>query len=298
MWGQLAARPLDVLASVGVHALLVVLLLLSLEWRPALQVPDEVPVIQATAVDETAVLQEMARLKAAEDRKVQAAEDRKRLLEEAARHTEEARKAEQARLDRLKKERAAEEARVAEQKKTQAREQQRLAQIRADQQQAEERRRAEEQRLAQVELKRKQDEERARKAEADRKRREDEARSKAEAEEQLRAQLAAEEARMAEQREREARATVEQFVALIRQKVERNWLRPVGTAAGLRCTVLVQMIPGGGVASVRIATGSGNAAFDRSVEDAVRRAEPLPIPPDPALFDRFREIRFVFEPRS
>jgi colicin import membrane protein len=35
-------------------------------------------------------------------------------------------------------------------------------------------------------------------------------------------------------------------------------------------------------------------AFQRSVEAAVRKASPLPAPPDPEVFDR--EIEFVFEP--
>jgi TonB family protein len=48
------------------------------------------------------------------------------------------------------------------------------------------------------------------------------------------------------------------------------------------------------VLSVRIVESSGNVAFDRSVEQAVRSASPLPRPSDPALYDR--EIEFTFEP--
>ena len=45
-----------------------------------------------------------------------------------------------------------------------------------------------------------------------------------------------------------------------------------------------------------IRTSSGNVAFDRSVEDAVLRASPLPAPKDPALFDR--HIVITFEPEG
>ena len=38
------------------------------------------------------------------------------------------------------------------------------------------------------------------------------------------------------------------------------------------------------------------AAFDRSVLSAVRKASPLPMPADPALYEQFREIEFVFRP--
>jgi colicin import membrane protein len=50
------------------------------------------------------------------------------------------------------------------------------------------------------------------------------------------------------------------------------------------------------VAGVRIVQSSGDPVFDRSVESAVYKAAPLPIPPDAALFTYFRQINFVFKP--
>jgi colicin import membrane protein len=47
---------------------------------------------------------------------------------------------------------------------------------------------------------------------------------------------------------------------------------------------------------VEVTKSSGDASFDRSVETAVQKAVPLPLPADPALFERFREITFVFDP--
>jgi len=38
--------------------------------------------------------------------------------------------------------------------------------------------------------------------------------------------------------------------------------------------------------------------FKRSVEDAVRAAAPLPLPPDKSLFSKFREIQFKFDPKG
>ena len=78
----------------------------------------------------------------------------------------------------------------------------------------------------------------------------------------------------------------------IRNKVRRNWLRPPGAEIGLECIVLVSQIPGGEVVKAEILTSSGNVAFDRSVEEAVLRASPLPEPKDPSLFDR--DIQIIF----
>ncbi|MCY4467177.1 MAG: cell envelope integrity protein TolA, partial [Thiotrichales bacterium] len=130
------------------------------------------------------------------------------------------------------------------------------------------------------------------KAEAERKRIE-EARRK-EAERALQEQIA----RDYEQLERERLALLDagriEYIAQIKDKIERNWLRPPGTATGLTCVVRVSQIPGGEVVQAEIRTSSGNIAFDRSVEEAVLRSSPLPIPKDPSLFDR--HIMITFEP--
>ena len=87
-----------------------------------------------------------------------------------------------------------------------------------------------------------------------------------------------------------------EYIAQIKDKIERNWQRPPGTAAGLECVVLVSQIPGGEVVQAEILTGSGNFAFDRSVVQAVLRSSPLPVPKDPSLFDR--RIEIIFEPEG
>jgi membrane protein involved in colicin uptake len=33
------------------------------------------------------------------------------------------------------------------------------------------------------------------------------------------------------------------------------------------------------------------------VENAVHKAAPMPLPPDPAVFKYFRELRLIFKPR-
>ena len=139
------------------------------------------------------------------------------------------------------------------------------------------------------------------KAEAERKRIEA-ARKKAEETRRREAEIALQEAiaQDARQLDKERLALLDagrmEYIAQIKDKIERNWLRPPGTALGLKCIVRVSQIPGGEVVQAEILTGSGDVAFDRSVEEAVLRSSPLPVPKDPSLFDRHIEI--TFEPEA
>jgi colicin import membrane protein len=176
---------------------------------------------------------------------------------------------------------------------------------------AEDKRRQEQARL--VEQKRKDDE--RRKAEAEKKRkeqekRETEVRQKQETEERrkaaessLKEQLAHEEKERTEARVRaEQAARAQQELArvegLIRQKVERNWVRPAGWTKGMECVVRVRLAPTGEVINATVARPSGSPAFDRSVENAVYKASPLPLPEDKDLFEHFRELELRFRPEG
>lgn len=86
------------------------------------------------------------------------------------------------------------------------------------------------------------------------------------------------------------------YVALIRQKVERNWVRPPGAKPGLECEILVTQIPGGQVTGVRMGACNADDTVRRSIEAAVLRASPLPLPDQAALFER--NLRFVFKPEQ
>jgi colicin import membrane protein len=58
----------------------------------------------------------------------------------------------------------------------------------------------------------------------------------------------------------------------------------------------VTQIPGGTVAAVRMGACNGDEAVRRSIEAAVLRASPLPLPADPRLFER--NLRFSFKPEQ
>lgn len=83
-----------------------------------------------------------------------------------------------------------------------------------------------------------------------------------------------------------------QWGAAIRGRVQRAWIRPDTARSGIDCTVAVTQTPGGVVAAVEVRACNGDEAVRQSIEDAVRRASPLPAPPDPALFEREIILRF------
>ena len=134
-----------------------------------------------------------------------------------------------------------------------------------------------------------------------------EAQARAEAEQQR--MLAEAEREELERREAEMRAAMQeeeallaasqsgemsQYIALIQQKVERNWVRPASAQAGLECEVAVMQIPGGDVINVKTVRCNGDDTVRRSIEDAVRRSSPLPLPANSLLFDR--NLTFFFTP--
>ena len=85
-----------------------------------------------------------------------------------------------------------------------------------------------------------------------------------------------------------------QYKRDIQQRIERNWIKPPSAGAGLECVVQVTQIPGGEVVDVRVAACTGDMAVVRSIEAAVHKASPLPLPPDRSLFER--NLRLIFKP--
>ena len=175
--------------------------------------------------------------------------------------------------ERLKKEKLAKEKKVKEELAKEKRAKEKLAKEKKER----ERLAAEKQRKAEEERQRRADE----KAEFERALLEEERR-----EEEAKKQ-AARAARLQTQRQ--------QYIMHIAQKVENNWLRPVTNTAGQSCEVIVRQTMSGDVIDVQVQACTSDNAFQRSIERAVRKASPLPLPPDPELFDR--EIYFTFKPR-
>ena len=160
------------------------------------------------------------------------------------------------------------------------------------QQETERRQQKDAERKQELERKKKSDEAEKKKAAALEKKRAEDKRRK-EAESALQEQVIAEEKQRADVR---ALGEIERYQALIHQKVSRNWNIPAGYRKGSQCTVHVRLVPGGEVLSVVIVKSSGDPIFDRSVENAVYKASPLPVPDDKKLFEQFRDLEFPFNP--
>lgn len=83
---------------------------------------------------------------------------------------------------------------------------------------------------------------------------------------------------------------------LIQHKIEQNWNRPSSIPKKLRCTISIELVPSGDVIKVKVVGSSGNPLFDRSAEQAVYKASPLPVPKDPNIFKKFRNFDLEFDP--
>ena len=293
--GFLTLRSL--LYSLALHAVVITALVVNFdaERTPVFKPKPVENIVEAVTVDDEAVEQELQRLRELEQEKQRAMEENLRELEEQASAVEKRRKEEERKKQAAEQKRKEEEKRKSEAEKKRKEEERRIA--------AERDRIKQEKLEAEAELKRIEDENR--KAEAEQKRLEDEKR-KAEAERQR----IEEEKRKKEEEEtrRKQRAleqqaqdkiTLQNIVAEIYRVVAGNFNK-TGLPKGLECVLSVQTVPGGEVISVTINKPSGNEVFDRRAVTAVQKASPLPLPSDPAVFERLRlrKFNFIFKPED
>lgn len=267
MWQVIREYPRAVVYAVLMHVVLLILLVVSLDWTPKISQPGASKPIQAELVDQRK-LDAVKQQKLAEQQRIKAEQARKKAEVEKQRKAEIAAKQKAEAAKKRKVEAAARKKAAAEKK--------RKADAAAKQKAA-----AEKQRKADAVAKQK--------AEAA-------AKQKAATEAKRKAAEAALQAQMAAEHEQRVSGVVAEYTAYIQAKVNRSWLRPPGVPEGLSCTVKVILIPGGDVANVEIIKSSGNPVFDRSVEAAVFKAAPMPLPPDSGLFNYFRDLRFIFTP--
>ncbi len=172
--------------------------------------------------------------------------------------------------------------RQASEQKLRAEQERRLAlqrQKEKDQKAAEQKRKAEEQRKQQE----------ARKAE------ERQQLETAKQREQERLQIEAAAAVQSEALQKELASARELYAMAIHQKVKRNWVEVPSAIAGQTCEAVIRQIPGGEVISVEMGSCDGDAALQRSVEQAIYMASPLPTPADPRVFERALRFTFVVE---
>lgn len=113
-----------------------------------------------------------------------------------------------------------------------------------------------------------------------------------EQQERIRAERAAAEAAQGAANAR----VIDEFKAKIMAKIRRNVVMPPEVLETVKAEFDVTLLPGGSILNVRLVKPSGNAAYDSAVERAIYKSQPLPLPPDPALFGKFRELHLGFKP--
>lgn len=152
---------------------------------------------------------------------------------------------------------------------------------------------------ADADKKAKAEEERKRKQKIadDKKRKEDEAKKKKAAEEkaaqealeqELEQQMAAEAAELAAAHRQQVLSEVDKYVALIKGRIERNWLKPESQGS---CVFRIGLAPGGLVIGVTVL--SGDKQHCDSGQRAIYKAEPLPVSNDPDVFAELKAIKLT-----
>ena len=97
-----------------------------------------------------------------------------------------------------------------------------------------------------------------------------------------RQQLAAAQSRLADE--------MAEYKAKIMGKIRRNIVMPPDLPGNPAVEFDVTLLPGGDILEVKIRRTSGYPAFDSAVERGIFMSKPLPLPSDPALFVKFRNL--------
>lgn len=274
LWNDIKANPGALVAAVVLHVIFAVLLGISLSSS---EVPEssaaKKKTINAVVVDAGKVDAELKKIKQVEkNQQLQKKAQDEKIKQEAEKARQQVEQ-EKLRLAKLKKQQDVEKKRLEATKKKAAAEQKRKAAL-------EDKRKLEQQKKKQLA------------AEEERRRRAEEAELKSKLEEEERQE---EQARLLAQKNEKLKSLRAQYVKLIEQKVQRNWLRPATVSQDVSCSVYVTQSALGDVINVRLQECASDLAFQRSVEHAVRKASPLPPPPSPEVFDQ--EIHFTFRPQ-
>ena len=276
--------------SVLAHAILIIVFVVGIDWRSSTPViPAGAPqVMTAKAIDADKVL---AQARQPQQPEKQKPDDAKRKEEEAKRKVRE----EEQKLKNLREQQEQEKRKVAEEQKRA--ETEKKAKAEAEKKTKAE---AEKKAKAEAEKKAKAEAEKKAKAEAEKKAKaEAEKRAKAEAARKAAAEKALAEALAAEEAEGQALADateLQRWVGRITAAIQGGFVYPPGLPPGLKCTLLVRIVPGGDVVAASVIESSGNAVFDRQAETAVRKAAPLPVPAEARLFNEMRELKLLFDP--
>jgi len=271
--------------ALALHIIAAALLVFSFSFTEPIKPSHmDISIVNAVTVDKAQVDKELQRLK----------QEEKQRVEELQKQTE----AEKKKAEDLKKQRQEEEKKLLEaqkkkvqEQKLRVEEQKKLALLAKEKEELEKQKKLEEEKKAQIEAERKLQE---KLAEEKRQKEEEEKKRKADEDElQKRLEVEANEVqRLADQQLGNAIGNE------IKAKIIR-YFNLTGLPKGLSCKLRINLLPDGEVVGVSIVQSSGNEIFDRRALTAVQKASPLPVPDDPATFERmnFRNSIIEFKPQ-
>ena len=104
--------------------------------------------------------------------------------------------------------------------------------------------------------------------------------------------------KIAAQQASERSKMVDEYKRRIAERVKRFIIEPPNLQGNPEVELDIVVLPGGEVLDVRTRKASAATAWDNAVERAIRRAQPLPLPPDPTLAKEFRELNLKFRPKE
>ena len=259
--------PLSVVVAVAFHSFILVFLI----WLQSNASMDSLELVQPTIIRALIIdenpqvrnerIQERQRLEQIEQERIVREEQQRQLEEEAVRQAELERQLEEAERDR---------------------------------QALIEREELERQRLFELERQREREQQ---ELEEQRQRELVEAESRRQEEADLRRQQEA----AAAQAARTEDELVQSATAIIQMAVQQVWNRPPSARNGMRAILQISMLPTGELLDARITESSGDAAFDRSAENAVYSAAPfteLQSLPINVFNTNFRTLSLIFQPED
>ncbi len=92
---------------------------------------------------------------------------------------------------------------------------------------------------------------------------------------------------------------VDEYKRRIADRIRREIVEPSGLQGNPEAEFNVVVLPGGEVLDVKLRRTSGQALWDGAVERAIRKAQPLPLPPvESGLMREFRELNLKFRPKE
>ena len=259
--------PLSIVVAVAFHSFILVFLI----WLQSNASMDSLELVQPTIIKALIIdenpqvrnerIQERQRLEQIEQERIVREEEQRQLEEEAVRQAELERQLEEAERDR---------------------------------QALIEREELERQRLFELERQREREQQ---ELEEQRQRELVEAESRRQEEADLRRQQEASAAQAA----RTEFELVQSATAIIQMAVQQVWNRPPSARNGMRAILQISMLPTGELLDARITESSGDAAFDRSAENAVYSAAPfteLQSLPINVFNANLRTLSLIFQPED